>query len=140
MQKNPTPPRRLRQPESGFVLLEALVALMIFAFGVLGMIGLQAAMTKSQTASKFRADASYLAQQLIGAMWIDITNLSSYQTSSCAGYARCAEWAGKISAALPSSDYTVTVDAATGEVTIRITWSAPNEGQHNYTTSTQIKS
>lgn len=131
--------RSRRRAAAGFALIEALVALMIFAFGVLGIVGLQAAMTKSQTGSKFRADASYLAQQLIGTMWTDVGNLSSYQTSSCAGHARCADWAGLVSQKLPSSGYTVAVDAATGEVTIRITWSAPNEEQHNYTAATQIK-
>ena len=128
-----------RRRAEGFALIEALVALMIFAFGVLGIVGLQAAMTKSQTSSKFRADASYLAQQLIGTMWTDVTNLSSYQTSSCADYARCADWAGLVSQKLPSSGHTVAVDATTGEVTIKITWSVPNEEQHNYTAATQIK-
>lgn len=134
------PCRPCRPQQRGFVLLEALVALMIFAFGVLALVGLQAAMTKSQTASKFRADAGYLAQQLIGAMWADVPNLTSYGTGNCTGYARCADWAGKVSAALPSSGYTVTVNAATGEVTVRIVWQQPNEEQHNYVAQAQIKS
>ncbi|MBO9514400.1 MAG: pilus assembly protein PilV [Variovorax sp.] len=139
MRKNPLSRRARPSRTDGFVLLEALVALMIFAFGILGIIGLQAAMTKTQTNAKFRADASYMAQQLIGTMWTDVTNLSSYQTSSCAGYARCADWAGQLSEKLPSPGYAVTVDAATGEVTININWSAPNEEQHNYVATTQIK-
>ena len=132
-------PIRSRRRSQGFVLIEALVALMIFAFGVLGMVGLQAAMTRSQTDSKFRADASFLAQQLIGTMWTDVSNLSNYATSSCPGYARCSDWAGLVSEKLPSSAYTVEVNAATGEITVRITWSAPNDEQHNYTAATQIK-
>lgn len=139
MRKNSTSLRSRRSRAEGFVLIEALVALMIFAFGILGVIGLQAAMTKAQTDSKFRADASYLAQQLIGTMWTDVTNLSSYETSSCAGYARCADWAGQVSTKLPSSGYTVAVNAATGEVTINITWSVPNDGQHHYVAATQIR-
>ena len=137
--RNTSTPVRSRRRAEGFALIEALVALMIFAFGVLGIVGLQAAMTKSQTNSKFRADASYLAQQLIGTMWTDVGNLSSYQNANCAGYARCADWAGLVSQKLPSPEYTVAVDAATGEVTIKIMWSVPNEEQHNYTAATQIK-
>ncbi len=59
------------------MLIEALVAVLIFAFGVLGIVGLQAAMTKAQTQSKSRADASLLAQQVIGSMWTDTPNLAS---------------------------------------------------------------
>ena len=116
----------------GFMLIEALVALLIFAFGVLGIVGLQASMTKAQTQSKFRADASLLAQQAIGAMWSDSSNLASYATASCAGYARCNEWQTRVAAALPGG--TAAVDlSATPEVLITITWQPPNEQTHTYT-------
>ena len=121
----------------GFMLIEALVALLIFSFGVLGIIGLQASMTKAQTQSKFRADASLLAQQAIGAMWSDSANLANYATASCAGYARCNEWRTRVAAALPGG--TTAVDlSATPEVVITITWTPPNEQTHEYRTLTAV--
>lgn len=121
----------------GFMLIEALVALLIFSFGVLGIIGLQASMTKAQTQSKFRADASLLAQQAIGAMWSDSSNLASYASASCAGYARCNQWQTRVAAALPGG--TAAVDlSATPEVAITITWTPPNEQTHTYTTLTAV--
>ena len=57
-----------RRANRGFMLVEALVAMLIFAFGVLGVVGLQVSMTKAQTQSKFRADASQLAHAVLGGL------------------------------------------------------------------------
>lgn len=119
------------------MLIEALVALLIFAFGVLGIVGLQASMTKAQTQSKFRADASLLAQQAIGAMWADKANLASYATASCGGYPRCNEWKTRVAAALPNGAATVAFPSPI-EMRITINWTPPNEQQHTYTTASAI--
>lgn len=120
----------------GFMLIEALVALLIFAFGVLGLVGLQATMTKAQSTSKYRADASFLAQQVLGTMWSDSPNLANYATANCTGYARCNSWAAKVASTLPGGTAAVTVVAT--DVTVAITWTQPNEGSHSYTTRTTI--
>lgn len=52
----------------GYVLLEALVALLIFSLGLLGMIGFQAASTKIATDSRFRTEAALLADELMAKM------------------------------------------------------------------------
>lgn len=122
----------------GFALIEALVGILIFAFGVLGIVGLQASMTKAQTASKFRSDAAYLASELVGVMWSDINNLADYETSAgvpCVA-ARCADWVRKVDTMLPSTVTTVVVNA--GNVTITIEWTVPGEGTHTYTTESAI--
>ncbi len=122
------------------MLIEALVALLIFAFGVLGIVGLQASMTKAQTQSKSRSDASLLAQQLIGSMWTDTAanraNYAMTPTTTCT-YARCSDWAARLSTALPSGTATVNV-AALPVVEITINWTPPNEQQHSYRTSSAI--
>ena len=125
-----------RRASRGFVLIEALVAMLIFAFGVLGIVGLQAAMTKAQTSSKFRADAAFLAQQLVGTMWSDTPHLTSYATASCASYARCDQWADKVAAELPSGTAAITVNGAA--VQIAVSWTPPNEETHTYTTTAAI--
>lgn len=120
------------------MLLEAMVAVLVLAFGILGVVGLQVAMTKAQTSSKFRGDASYLAQQLIGTMWSDRLNLAKYATAQCSTSTSCSDWSGQVAATLPSGTSVVTVNAATGAVTILISWTPPNEGTHTYTTATSI--
>ncbi len=123
--------------QRGFMLIEALVALLIFAFGVLGLVGLQAAMTKAQSTAKYRADAAFLAQQLVGTMWADAPlNLGSYATANCAGYARCSEWSAKVADVLPAGAALIELKPEGWEV--KITWTQPNEGTHTYTTLTTI--
>ncbi len=124
---------------AGVALIEALIAILIFAIGVLGLVGLQASMTRAQSAGKFRADASSLASEVIGLMWIDSNvNLPKYATASCAGYPRCLDWKNKVASALPAGSATVTADNASGAVSVTLTWTMPNEGTHSYATSTTV--
>lgn len=141
--------RPARSGQRGIALIEALVGILIFAFGVLGLVGLQASMTKAQTASKYRADASNLAGELIGLMWSDTTaNLPSYASGSCAGYARCKGWLGKLKTVLPGSEPTVTVTVASSpgainliyDVRIQIAWTqAGGDGAHNFSTEARVE-
>ena len=52
--------------QQGVVLLEALIAILIFSLGILGLVGLQASMVKGTSEAKNRAEASYVAQREIG--------------------------------------------------------------------------
>lgn len=134
--------RRLRQRRAarrsgGFVMLEALVAGLIFAVGVLGVVGLQASMSQAQTTSQFRGEATYLASELIGLLWADLPGLTNYNTAQCAGYARCNDWANKVTRTLPGATTAVAVNAGTGVVTISITWTT-RTGVQSYTTSSAV--
>ncbi len=142
------PPRASAMPQRGFMLLEALVALLVFSIGVLGIVGLQAAMTKSQTDSKFRADAAFLAQRLVGSMWSDRSGLDKYSTASnCTSHARCNEWLSEVANQLPQGDATVEVTTLgtdpTGrviaaEVRISINWTPPSEDPRRFITTSAI--
>ncbi len=120
--------------QRGFLLLEVLIAMLIFSIGVLGIVGLQASMTRAQTGSKFRADASFLAQRLVGTMWSDVTNINSYATANCSAYTRCSQWAADVATLLPNGAVDVDLSAAP-VVTIVITWQPSNEEQRRYTTT-----
>lgn len=124
--------------QKGFAILEAMVAIMVFALGILGLVGVQAAMTREQTTSKIRADAAYLASQLVGEMWVDIPNLSQYASGSCNGYSKCADWSNKLAVSLPSGTSTVVVNVATGDVSITVEWTMPGGDKHKYVTATSI--
>ena len=70
--------RKGKSAQQGVVLLEALIAMLIFSMGVLALVGLQAAMIKNTSDSKYRAEASFIAQQRIGMIWADPANALTY--------------------------------------------------------------
>jgi type IV pilus assembly protein PilV len=133
--------RGLRKGAKGIALIEALVGILIFTTGILGVVGLQAAMTREQGSAKSRADAAVLASELIGFMWIDSSNalsanLANYATGCTTG--TCKQWLAKVEKELPSGTAVIVTDAA-GTATITITWVSPTDGQHQYVTSTSIR-
>lgn len=113
--------------QKGVVLLEALIAILIFSIGILAIVGLQAAMIKNTSENKYRSDASFIAQERIGRMWADPGNIANYY--------------GDISEAdiLPNGVSNVAA-APTGRglVNVTVTWQAPGGDPHQYTTSTYI--
>ena len=58
----------LQTPQSGSALLEALIAILIFSFGVLGLVGLQAAMIAGAADAKYRNEAGFFVDRLLGEM------------------------------------------------------------------------
>jgi type IV pilus assembly protein PilV len=58
-----------RNAQSGVMLLEALIAILIFSLGILAMVGMQAMSIKLATDSRDRAEASNLASKLVGQLW-----------------------------------------------------------------------
>lgn len=76
------PPSRPRD-QSGMVLLEALIGILIFTIGVLGLIGLQASTISAAADAQYRGEAAQLAEQIISQVWLntDRTSLATLQTS-----------------------------------------------------------
>lgn len=105
----------LKSAQQGVVLLEAMIAILLFSMGVLAIVGLQAAMIKNTADSKYRAEASYIAQQRIGLMWSDPANIGSYLEANA-----------DISTLLPGGLLTVT-QPVVGQFTFVVGWTAPGE-------------
>jgi len=113
--------------QQGIVILEALIAILIFSMGILALVGLQATMLKNTTESKYRADASYIAQQRIGTLWADPVGAASGTYD---------ETNADISDLLPSGKRS-SVRSGT-QFTVTVTWQAPGEAQHNFITIANI--
>lgn len=128
-------PSRVR----GIALIEALVAILIFAFGIIGLVGLQVAMTRAQGTAQYRADAAYLSSQLLGLMWADRNKLDNYATAKCASYDPCKYWGDKVAATLPGGTAEVAAAQATGVVSVTVTWSTAAEGTHSHVLTTSIR-
>ena len=120
--------RATRSAQQGVVLIEAMIAILIFSLGVLAIVGLQATMIKATADAKYRSDASYIAQTRLGQMWADPGNLASYLETDT-----------DISSQLPGGKRTVT-QPTPGQFTVTVTWvqPGPSATTHNFTTTARI--
>jgi type IV pilus assembly protein PilV len=162
MRKPPSIPGR----EKGVMLIEALIAILIFSIGILAVVGMQGAAIKNVTESRYRSEAAFLAGELMAQMWIDqnINPATQINTSnvSVANYnyagsgtvpLRLTTWVGRVNAKLPGSTQPgvkpkVTVTNPTGSgatVRIDIFWQLPEEStlglpphSHTVTASVQV--
>ena len=118
-----TSPTARGRSDRGFALIEALIAIVIFSLGALGLLGLQVSMMKATSGAKFRADAA---------------NLAAYR-DSCSSHLPCRNWIAKVSQTLPGNvPPELEIVPSTGYVGIKIFWIVPNEAQHSFNTSTSI--
>lgn len=122
----------LRQPKSrqqGVMLLEALLGILIFSLGILAVVGMQAMAVKTVAESKYRMDAGFLANEVIGDMWVDRSNLASYAYAGGTPPAVLANWTAKVQSALPgvaANPPAIAIDAA-NTVSVTIFWQHPEE-------------
>jgi type IV pilus assembly protein PilV len=152
--------------QSGVMLLEALIAILIFSLGILSLVALQAAAVQLTSDAKYRTDATLLANRLIGQMWTSsamqnanpttrMTQLrNAFQTGGAAYNAWLADVSGReglpgvvaASSGVVSTLPTVTVDdtagATAGQVVITLRWRTPemplNADGHRHVVVSQI--
>ena len=141
MTNKPTAPLR----QGGFSLIEGLVAMLIFSFGILALVSMQASSIQQSTGARYRSEASLLANDLIGQMWVSDRTAATLQTNFTTGGDAYATWLANVQATLPTaaaSAPTVSVSAE-GVATINLFWKAPNEEPaapaHRYTIVAQIR-
>lgn len=138
--------------QGGSVLIEAMVSVVIFSFGLLALISMQSAAVRSTTDAKYRADASFLANQIIGEMWgVAPANLAGYSNVAVGDEANCdanagtagsgSAWQDSVNDLLPGADQNrqkILVDAA-GQVIVRVCWQDRTVGgYHNHVVRAQI--
>lgn len=133
--------------QSGIVLLEGLIAILIFSFGILALVGMQTMAVRQVTDARYRSDAGLLTSQLFGTMWASdrtAANLKANFETNKPGYNT---WFQTVSNTLPgvsagSNKPTVEVSDA-GIVKVTVRWKAPNESAnelaHEYVAVTQIQ-
>ncbi len=100
--------------QQGAVLLEAMISILLFSIGVLAVVGLQASMVNNASDAKYRSDAAYIAQQVIGQMWADQSNLSTYMGTTTIA-----------SSELPGGQLNIAASAS--QIKVTVGWTAPGE-------------
>ncbi len=125
--------------ERGVMLIEALIAILIFSIGILAVVGMQSVAIKNVTESKYRSEAAFLANELISKMWSDAGNIGFYNYPG-SSYGKLVAWVAKVDATLPGTatvrpKVTITPAAVIppapapigGTVQIELYWQLPEE-------------
>ena len=60
-----------RKSQNGIILIEAMVAILIFTIGVIALMGVQAVAIRTTSDTKIRMDAEFFVDQLLSEMAID---------------------------------------------------------------------
>lgn len=148
-----------RSRQTGSMLLEALISILIFSMGILAIVGMQAASIKQAGDAKYRTDANLLVNQLIGQMWVSnrtaatlANNFASPNGAAYLAWVGNADTPGTVQATLPGIDTnppTVVVTQVAGTappltasslVTITVFWQVPGETvAHQHVAIAQIK-
>lgn len=137
--------------QAGVMLLEVLIAILIFSVGVLAVIGMQAAAISNVNDSKNRSEAAFLTNRLLSQMWTDAGNINLYAYPGTGGVpAKLTTWVNDpvagVYTLLPNASanppiVTITNPTANGAlVSIQVRWQTPQEAgltppppPHNYT-------
>lgn len=123
--------------QGGFLLIEALVAILIFSVGVIALIGLQSLSLSNSLHGKYRADAGYLANGIIAQMMADRTNVASYVDGASPQATQRGEWDTEVAAALPNGSGSIAMSGSA--VTVVVGWRSPDETSgHNHTAVAQV--
>ena len=132
--------------QGGALLLEAMIAILLFSLGVLSLVGMQAMAVTNVSEAKYRTDASFYANQLIGQIWVDRDNIADYAFAGGTPSDALEPWLDQVTAALPGvADNPPEVVVAGSQVTVTIFWQSPEEAAkdpqpdpHQYTVTTAI--
>lgn len=128
--------------QRGSVMLESLIAILIFSLGILSLVALLGASVKNTTSAAYRTQASLLASQVIGQMWAgDKSNAALLANFDGHGPQ---SWQDNVKQALPgvvvATAPTISV-APDSTVTVTIFWRAPGDSDvHKHVTVARITS
>ena len=149
-----------RSDQRGSMLLEGLIAILLFSLGILALMGLQAFAISTTADAKYRAEAAFLANQIISQMWVaDPATLAGYANYATTGAGNCTftgaasangdvtQWLGSsttlgtVTGSLPGAtpDLQQIIIGAGNLVTVTVCWKGPQETvPHKHIAVTQI--
>jgi len=124
--------------QEGSFLLEGLIALLIFAFGILGLVGMVAGSIRASNDARYRTEAINLANAIVGDMWT--TQPTALDTEFGTGGAKLTTWKTQAASLLPSAsganapqiDLTQPgISSQSRSVVVTIFWQLPGETERH---------
>jgi type IV pilus assembly protein PilV len=133
--------------QQGMMMIEALVGILIFSIGILAIMGLQAVSIKNTIEAKYRTEASFVANKIIGEMWTECgktcTTLSTFDTTGGSN-TKMTAWRNEVAALLPGvvvgGTNSPTIQVVGNTVTVTVYWKIPGTDStiRNFSTIAQI--
>lgn len=126
-----------RAQQSGVILLEALIGVLIFSLGVLALVAMQSVSISNVSNARYRVEAAFLANQILSQAWVDRgvngNNLPAYQFPG-GGSPAVNAWVAQVNALMPQAAvYPPTIQAiaipgvAGGQqLSVTVRWRAPD--------------
>jgi type IV pilus assembly protein PilV len=120
------------------MILEALIAILIFSVGILAIVGMQATAIQDMGEAKYRTEAAFLANRIVAEMWGSMganpaqvqANLGKYAyAGSGAAPAQIADWVDTVQDRLPGAkDFPPIIKVGVdNDVTVTVRWRAPRD-------------
>ena len=132
--------------QRGGLLLEVLVSILIFAFGVLGLVSVIGASIRATNDARYRAEAANLAMAVVGDMWS--TAATNLDTQFGTGGTKLVAWQTQVASLLPSASGAnapqidlsqAGLSSQSRTVVITVFWQLPGEStRHAYLITAQI--
>lgn len=131
--------------QRGFTLIEVLVSVLIFSFGIIGLVGVQATAIKMSTDAQQRAEATFLADQLLARMLISDPTTATTFAHNPSGTTPCAptvaastnavvtEWLAEVASTFPrttaNEQQVIVTGSPANEVTVKLCWKNGEDDQ-----------
>jgi type IV pilus assembly protein PilV len=120
--------KKLNNRKNGFFIMEALISILIFIIGVLGILQLQVSQMQATADAQYRSQASYMADNLMTQIIIDKENIDTFVDKTNPEYM---DWENNLRNVLPGvndnpPEITTSI-ATTGGILVKIVvkWKAP---------------
>ena len=138
-----------RKYSRGVTLIEILVSVIILAFGLLGLAGLQSVGLRNNTSAIYRTQATYLAQDIVDRMRVnrdsaisgdyDQTMTAGKPTGSTLADTDVNAWLTNIERELPAGDGSIACTTTTNVCVITVQWTDSSAAAaQQFVTSTEI--
>ena len=116
--------------QSGFLLIEVLVSLLIFSVGVLGLVAIQVTAVKASYYSEDRMRASMMANELVSLVMTQKDANKNWKVNPLGlDPAKIVAWKVRLvntgASGLPAAKADISAPDSNGVVTITITWLEP---------------
>jgi type IV pilus assembly protein PilV len=128
--------------QRGYSLLDAVIALALLSFGLLGLTRLQTRTLSQATEAQSRATAAALADELVSSALVDAVNRDCYTLpaagtcNSATASSLASAWSTRVGSSLSGGSATSTYTAASGRLQVVITWTGKSTGDTRTLTAT----